>query len=159
MHDEDVDEMKTEVRKFRKPGQFRWADMKTVFVTVGTTSFDELIESITSSEATQVRKVTWGVIEDVTSVQWNHWNQQGIGRRAFKIYELPIIFYAGIILSVTNISGLNVLCYCADNLPVEVISGHLYMYSPVNLLGIPCNDWFGLPFVCKTVLNLYNIHL
>ncbi|XP_063342378.1 UDP-N-acetylglucosamine transferase subunit ALG13 homolog isoform X1 [Pelmatolapia mariae] len=30
--------------------------MKTVFVTVGTTSFDELIESITSSEATQVLK-------------------------------------------------------------------------------------------------------
>lgn len=74
------------------PGNLRWADMKTVFVTVGTTSFDELIESITSSEATQVRKVTWGVIEDVNSVQWNHWNQQGIGRRAFKIYELPITF-------------------------------------------------------------------
>nr|XP_004545661.1 putative bifunctional UDP-N-acetylglucosamine transferase and deubiquitinase ALG13 [Maylandia zebra] len=31
--------------------------MKTVFVTVGTTSFDELIESITSSEATQALKV------------------------------------------------------------------------------------------------------
>ncbi|XP_039872256.1 UDP-N-acetylglucosamine transferase subunit ALG13 homolog [Simochromis diagramma] len=30
--------------------------MKTVFVTVGTTSFDELIESITSSEATQALK-------------------------------------------------------------------------------------------------------
>lgn len=28
--------------------------MKTVFVTVGTTSFDELIESITSSENVQV---------------------------------------------------------------------------------------------------------
>lgn len=30
--------------------------MKTVFVTVGTTSFDELIERITSSETAQVRK-------------------------------------------------------------------------------------------------------
>lgn len=28
--------------------------MKTVFVTVGTTSFDELIETITSSDAVQV---------------------------------------------------------------------------------------------------------
>lgn len=31
--------------------------MKTAFVTVGTTSFDELIESITSVENVQVRKV------------------------------------------------------------------------------------------------------
>uniref|UniRef100_A0A1A8N2Q8 UDP-N-acetylglucosamine transferase subunit ALG13 n=1 Tax=Nothobranchius pienaari TaxID=704102 RepID=A0A1A8N2Q8_9TELE len=31
--------------------------MKTVFVTVGTTSFDELIESITSSEVTQELKI------------------------------------------------------------------------------------------------------
>ncbi|XP_005799536.1 UDP-N-acetylglucosamine transferase subunit ALG13 homolog isoform X2 [Xiphophorus maculatus] len=30
--------------------------MKTVFVTVGSTRFDELIESVTSSEATQVLK-------------------------------------------------------------------------------------------------------
>lgn len=31
--------------------------MKTVFVTVGTTSFDELIENITSAEAVQVSEV------------------------------------------------------------------------------------------------------
>lgn len=32
-------------------------DMKTVFVTVGTTKFDQLIENITSPENVQVRKI------------------------------------------------------------------------------------------------------
>lgn len=34
--------------------KFAWATMKTVFVTVGTTSFDDLIEEITSAEALKV---------------------------------------------------------------------------------------------------------
>lgn len=42
--------------KNRNIDSFIGADMKTVFVTVGTTSFDELIESITTSEAVQVRE-------------------------------------------------------------------------------------------------------
>lgn len=36
--------------------------MKTVFVTVGTTRFDELIESITSSENVQVRKCVLSIV-------------------------------------------------------------------------------------------------
>lgn len=49
---------------------FHWADMKTVFVTVGTTSFDELITNITSSEAAQVSEAgsVWCRVNTVTVI-------------------------------------------------------------------------------------------
>lgn len=50
-----------------KTDSFSRAAMKTVFVTVGTTSFDELIESVTSPETVQVSKVGYKIKEAPTA--------------------------------------------------------------------------------------------